>query len=84
MCGAVALSKVIQEERRLPAEHRDHYYGQELIADYNKLKICCALLLFVCGSTLLLEIALLTISFILKSNQVFVIVVSYHDIPYIE
>ena len=74
VCGAVTLSRV--RERQISCSNRD-YRLSETTTKYNPLLICSALLLAICGVTLLLEMILLTVSFVLKCNKIFTIVVSY-------
>ena len=77
VCGAVTLSRMNLEDIRREMENlKENCNFDKLTTKYNIL-ICCALLLFICGGTLLLGMILLTVSFILKCSKVFVIVVSY-------
>ena len=76
--GAVTLSKVNYEFVKLEIQYLQagNPDGWKRTINFNTL-LCCALLLFACGSTLLLEIILLPISLVQKGSKIFVIVVSY-------
>jgi hypothetical protein len=69
VCGAVTLSRL--------RDRKNHGLCKNSDEDDTLLR-CSALLLAICGVTLLLEIMLLTVSFILN-NKIFAIVVSYQD-----
>ena len=71
MCGPVTLSRMNLEDIWTEMENL------KVQCNFDNIQTCCALLLFTCGGTLLLEMILLTVSFILKCSKVFVIVVSY-------
>ena len=78
VCGAVTLSRM--RERLFSCSNRDdvdRYRPSETTTKYNPLLICSALLLAICGVVLLLETILLIVSFVLKCNKIFTIVVSY-------
>ena len=74
VCGTVTLSRM--RERQISCSNR-YYRLSETTTKHNPLLICSALLPAVCGVALLLEMILLTVSFVLKCNKIFAIMVSY-------
>ena len=80
ICGIVAISKVefqfLDEQAEFLGRNSDNW---EFVIDLNVL-LCSILLVLASGGTLIMEIVMLVISLVMKSNKVAVvpvIVVSY-------
>ena len=79
--GIIAISRVEFSHIQDEAEYLQYNSAnRKYVMNFNVL-LCCVLLLFASGATLILKIVSLIVSVVKKSSKVFVIVVSYYS-PY--